>query len=84
MEVAHLPWSMRICFYLVNMVRVIHRCALNKKNGSVARTEKDRSSDSKKNFSFCTPLVVPRGNDYQIISPASDYVFSYALNGEEL
>ena len=57
--------------------------ALNKKNGSIA-WKKRRSSDTKKNFSFCTPLVVPRGNDYQIISPASDYVFSYALNGEEL
>ena len=57
--------------------------ALNKKDGSIA-WKKRRSSDTKKNFSFCTPLVVPRGNDYQIISPASDYVFSYALNGEEL
>jgi len=57
--------------------------ALNKKDGSIV-WKKRRSSDTKKNFSFCTPLVVPRGNNYQIISPASDYVFSYALNGDEL
>ncbi|MEC8420590.1 MAG: PQQ-binding-like beta-propeller repeat protein [Verrucomicrobiota bacterium] len=57
--------------------------AINKIDGSV-RWKKNRSSDSKKNFSFCTPLVVPRGEDFQIISPASDYVFSYSLNGNEL
>ena len=37
-----------------------------------------------KKFSFSTPLVVPKGDDFQIISPASDYVFSYSLNGDEL
>ena len=40
--------------------------AINKIDGSV-RWKKNRSSDSKKNFSFCTPLVVPRGgfSNYQ-------------------
>ena len=57
--------------------------AINKMDGSV-RWKKSASSNSKKNFSFCTPLVVPRGEDFQIISPASDYVFSYSLNGDEL
>ena len=57
--------------------------AINKMDGTV-RWKKKRSSNSKKNFSFCTPLVVPRGKDFQIISPASDYVFSYSLNGDEL
>ena len=43
-----------------------------------------RNTQSKKTFSFCTPLLVPRGNSIQIISPASDYVFSYSLDGKEL
>ena len=29
-------------------------------------------------------ILPPRGKDFQIISPASDYVFSYSLNGDEL
>ena len=57
--------------------------ALNKSSGAVV-WKKRRSGDPKKKFSFSTPLVVPRGDDFQIISPASDYVFSYSLNGDEL
>ena len=57
--------------------------ALNKSSGAVV-WKKRRSSDPKKKFSFSTPLVVPKGDDFQIISPASDYVFSYSLNGDEL
>ncbi len=57
--------------------------ALNKEDGSITwRT--GRTSKAKKNFSFCTPLVIPAGNSFQIISPASDWCFSYDLNGREI
>ena len=57
--------------------------AINKHNAEIV-WKKRRSSDTKKNFSFCTPLIVPRGIGKQIISPASEFVFSYSLEGREL
>ena len=57
--------------------------AIDKNNGEVVWKRK-RSSNAKKNFSFCTPLIVSRGKSKQIISPASDFVFSYSLEGREL
>lgn len=57
--------------------------ALNKKNGSIAWKSK-RSSDAKKNFSFCTPLIIPHEDGMQIISPASDWCFSYDMRGREI
>ncbi|MBD37086.1 MAG: hypothetical protein CMI28_03295 [Opitutae bacterium] len=56
---------------------------INKKNGNVL-WKTIRASKTKKNFSFCTPLVVPRGSVMQIISPASEFVFSYSLEGKEI
>ena len=57
--------------------------ALNKDDGSIAWKAR-RTSNAKKNFSFCTPLVIPSGQSFQIISPASDWCFSYDLNGREI
>lgn len=57
--------------------------ALNKEDGSIT-WKANRTSRAKKNFSFCTPLVIPAGNSFQIISPASDWCFSYDLNGREI
>ena len=57
--------------------------ALNKKDGSITWKAR-RTSNAKKNFSFCTPLVIPAGNSFQIISPASDWCFSYDLTGREI
>ena len=56
---------------------------IDKKDGNVL-WKTTRTSNTKKNFSFCTPLVVPRESGLQIISPASDFVFSYSLQGEEI
>ena len=56
---------------------------LDKKNGNI-RWKTTRTSKTKKNFSFCTPIVVPRGSGLQIISPASEFVFSYSLEGKEI
>ena len=56
---------------------------IDKKNGDL-RWKTIRTSRTKKNFSFCTPLVVSTGDGVQIISPASDYVFSYSLDGKEI
>ena len=41
-------------------------------------------SEAKRKFSFCTPLVISHKGKEQIISPASDYVFSYDLKGNQL
>tara|TARA_B100001057_G_scaffold493554_1_gene588225 strand:- start:2974 stop:4218 length:1245 start_codon:yes stop_codon:yes gene_type:complete len=57
--------------------------ALDKKTGEV-KWRANRESKAKRKFSFCTPLVISRNGKYQIISPASDYVFSYDLNGKQL
>ena len=38
----------------------------------------------RESFSFCTPLVISHKGREQIISPASDYVFSYDLKGNQL
>ena len=56
---------------------------IDKKNGDV-RWKTIRTSKTKKNFSFCTPLVVSTRNGVQIISPASEFVFSYSLDGKEI
>jgi outer membrane protein assembly factor BamB len=57
--------------------------ALNKKTGEV-KWKADRESEGKRKFSFCTPLVISRNGKFQIISPASDFVFSYDLRGNQL
>ena len=57
--------------------------ALDKKTGEV-RWKANRESEAKRKFSFCTPLVISRNGKYQIISPASDFVFSYDLKGNQL
>lgn len=57
--------------------------ALDKKSGEIKWKVK-RDSQAKKNFSFCTPLVVQVNGEVQIISPASDYVFAYDLRGNQL
>jgi outer membrane protein assembly factor BamB len=56
---------------------------LDKKTGEI-KWKALRDSQSKKNFSFCTPLVVEVKGEVQIISPASDYVFAYDLEGNQL
>jgi outer membrane protein assembly factor BamB len=56
---------------------------IDKKDGNVL-WKTTRTSNTKKNFSFCTPLVVSRESGLQIISPASEFVFSYSLQGEEI
>ena len=74
---------MVICFYSVQMEQVIQ--AFTQLTNTMQKLfGKRRSSDTKKNFSFCTPLIVPRGIGKQIISPASEFVFSYSLEGREL
>ncbi|MBT3635631.1 MAG: PQQ-binding-like beta-propeller repeat protein [Opitutae bacterium] len=57
--------------------------ALDKKTGEV-KWRANRESEAKRKFSFCTPLVISSNGKYQIISPASDYVFSYDLKGNQL
>ena len=56
---------------------------LNKDNGDFLWKVR-RQSNAKKNFSFCTPLVIEQDGRTQIISPASDYVFSYDLDGKQI
>lgn len=57
--------------------------ALDKKTGEV-RWKALRDADAKRKFSFCTPLVIEVKGKRQVISPASDYVFSYDLAGKPL
>lgn len=57
--------------------------ALDKRTGEISWKAK-RESDPRKNFSFCTPLVIECEGRVQIVSPASDYVFSYDLMGRQL
>jgi outer membrane protein assembly factor BamB len=57
--------------------------ALDKMTGEV-RWKALRDADAKRKFSFCTPLVIEVDGKRQIISPASDYVFSYDLEGNPL
>lgn len=57
--------------------------ALDKGTGEV-RWRAKRESEAKRKFSFCTPLVISHNGKEQIISPASDYVFSYDLKGNQL
>ena len=57
--------------------------ALDKRSGEI-RWKAKRESDPRKNFSFCTPLVIECEGRVQIISPASDYVFAYDLMGRQL
>ena len=57
--------------------------ALDKRTGKV-RWKALRDADGKRKFSFCTPLVIEVDGKRQIISPASDYVFSYDLAGKTI
>ena len=57
--------------------------ALDKKTGEISWKTARASSPSRK-FSFCTPLVIDSNGKRQIISPSSDYVFSYDLSGRQL
>ncbi len=57
--------------------------ALNKTDGN-SLWKAYRQSKPKKSFSFCTPLVIEENGKVQIISPASDYVFSYDLEGKQI
>ena len=57
--------------------------ALDKRTGKM-RWKALRDADAKRKFSFCTPLVIEVDGKRQIISPASDYVFSYDLAGKQL
>ena len=57
--------------------------ALAKKTGEIKWKAK-RESRAKKKFSFCTPLVIEDDESFQIISPASDYVFAYNLKGNQI
>ncbi len=57
--------------------------ALNKTNGLV-NWKVLRDSKAKRNFSFCTPLVVKHDGQSVIISPASDYVFAYDMMGKQI
>ena len=57
--------------------------ALDKKTGEV-RWKADRDADASRKFSFCTPLVIEVKETRQIISPTSDFVFSYDLSGKQL
>jgi outer membrane protein assembly factor BamB len=43
-----------------------------------------RSENAKRKFSFCTPLLINVKGKQQIISPASDAVFAYTLDGKEI
>jgi len=57
--------------------------ALNKKTGEI-RWKARRDSNAKKNFSFCTPIIINPKDNPLIISPASDYVFAYNLDGKQV
>ena len=57
--------------------------ALEKNTGEI-RWKANRDSQAKKNFSFCTPLVIESEDRVQIVSPASDYVFAYDLEGRQI
>lgn len=57
--------------------------AINKLTGDIL-WKAPRIRGSKKTFSFCTPLIVSFNGQIQIISPASDFVYSYSLDGKEL
>lgn len=57
--------------------------ALDKNTGEI-RWKAVRDSVAKRKFSFCTPLVIEVDGRRQIISPASDYVFSYDISGRQL
>ena len=57
--------------------------ALNKNDGTV-RWEVNRDSNAKKSFSFCTPTVIQWQGKPLIVSPASDYVFAYDLEGKQV
>ena len=57
--------------------------ALDKWSGAL-KWKARRESNAKKSFSFCTPLIIEDGGRKQIISPASDYVFSYDMRGNLL
>lgn len=57
--------------------------ALDKKTGEV-RWKAGRDADASRKFSFCTPLVIEVKETRQIISPTSDFVFSYDLSGKQL
>ena len=57
--------------------------ALNKKTGQI-KWRTPRESVAQKNFSFCTPIIVETDGAVQIVSPASDFVFGYDLNGNQI
>jgi outer membrane protein assembly factor BamB len=57
--------------------------ALDAKSGKLT-WQTERSENAKRTFSFCTPLVIDVGGRKQIISPASDAVFAYSLDGKEI
>lgn len=57
--------------------------ALNAATGKTIWKTK-RNSEAFKKFSFSTPLLITANNQKQIVSPASDAVVSYDLDGKEL
>jgi outer membrane protein assembly factor BamB len=58
--------------------------ALDKQSGRV-RWKMARTSDAKKKFSFCTPLVVEVNGEKQLITPGSNVVSALnPKNGEEI
>ena len=57
--------------------------ALNKKTGQI-KWRTPRESEAQKKFSFCTPIIVETDGAVQIVSPASDFVFGYDLNGNQI
>lgn len=57
--------------------------ALNKKTGQI-KWSTPRESEAQKKFSFCTPIIVETEGAVQIVSPASDFVFGYDLNGNQI
>lgn len=57
--------------------------ALDVKNGKVL-WKTDRNSTASRKFSFGTPLLITVDGKRQIISPASDAIVAYDLEGKEL
>ncbi len=57
--------------------------ALDKKTGKI-KWRSLRDSQARKNFSFCTPIIVEIDGGIQVVSPASDFVFGYDLEGNQI
>ncbi|MCI0683481.1 MAG: PQQ-binding-like beta-propeller repeat protein [Gemmataceae bacterium] len=60
-----------------------HVIALNTATGKTIWKTK-RNSEAFKKFSFSTPLLITVNNQKQIVSPGSDAVVAYDLDGKEL